>query len=230
MGVFKAFVSFFKGMSMRFLKKKVHTVEGVEAVYESAILEAQEKYEKSTKRLINILGNIQNTELKIEQVKHDIENIVSSCETEVANNNMGAAKILAQKKTRLDNQLSSLKENLEAYKVLDKEVTKINNKHEKDLEQLKLDKDKDINEVSLRNEVNDIYKELDPNRDASESDSLIKYVQNDVRDNAKAEIAGNKILYDRKGISTGEEDIDSDSKKFLDELVAKQKAKNNSKE
>lgn len=215
MKIIKEFVGFIKGLLLGLLKKKADTVEGVTAIYENAIYEAEEKYDSIAKKRIDALGSIEKLQKDITEGTNSLEYIKARCEILVKKGDIEEAKkISSLERKPLEENLSYWKEQLVTYQALDKELEFAYNSLKEKLRKLELDKEKDVNAVYLKNQVNEIYKETDPNRYNGESDRLLKHVQTNVRRNAEVEISGNKKLY---GDHTPVEEKDE----FIESLIAK---------
>lgn len=92
MQLLKAIKCLFRGKAISTVKQTVNTVEGVEAVYESAIEEAEIKYEKSCSKLIEILGKIDTAEENLEKYKSDLAETEKRCKQLVDSNRIEDAK------------------------------------------------------------------------------------------------------------------------------------------
>lgn len=199
MQLLKAIKCLFRGKAISTVKQTVNTVEGVEAVYESAIEEAEIKYEKSCSKLIEILGKIDTAEENLEKYKSDLAETEKRCKQLVDSNRIEDAKIYSSTKRKgILNSISAEEENLHNLNMLKVELEKINKTHEQRLNMLSVNKQRDMNAIYISNEVNDIYKQLDPHRSSNETDKLIDHVHNEVAQLAMDTAKGARLLYENK--------------------------------
>lgn len=233
MQLLKAIKCLFRGKAISTVKQTVNTVEGVEAVYETAIEEAEVKYEQSCSKLIEVLGKIDSSEERLEQYKSDLEETERRCKQLVDDNRIEDAKLYSSTKRKgLLDSIATEEENLSNLNVLKTELEKINKSHEQRVNMLNVNKQRDMNAIYISNEVNDLYKQLDPNRSSNETDKLIDHAHNEVAQLAMDTAKGARLLYENKDenkVKTIDAEFE-DKDDFIENLIKEKETKEEKKE
>lgn len=209
-----------------FIEDKAKTPEGAKAIYQQAIEEAQEKYNKASETLRVVSGRHENAAKKLQKLKTDLKDTESKCETFVKANRMEEAALYAEKREELLGEISRAELMVTELNKAMKEATEISQHTEKTLKKLKQQSKTIVSEMEMKRQLAEMYDDLDEMKKTTSTSKLLESVQDGYED-LSVKAAGARTVHESKVSTKMQKAEKAAAKSSADAYLEQLKAKNN---
>lgn len=186
-----------KGFTRLFIKNMAETPEGAEAIFTEKINEAQDRYNRAQQYYTNSAGKLETTERDLKNAMTRFENVEKQCERLVQRGEIELAKVKAEERASLIEDIRRLQTAVEKYKDLTKEAQEVTQLAEKELVAIKEESKRVVQEMKDNQNIADLYKEMDELRADSGVDKLLSAVRDKNQELAQ-QAAGSKVVHQNK--------------------------------
>lgn len=215
-----------RGFINLFMDNLAKTPEGAAAVYQEAIEESQNKYNKASDALQLASGQLQTAHDALVAAKKKHDSIDKQCHTLAKANKFEEVTILAE-------ELQLVAQEIEDLTTTIFELTKVRDEtqglfifHEKELLKLKTEKQKVVNEIKRNLQVKGMYDTMDELKRTSNVDKLLGAVKEGVKEN-KEKAIGAKVVHENKRTTKVNRAENTATTLGTDDYVSKLKAQYN---
>lgn len=207
-----------------FVEDKAKTPEGARAIYQQAIEEAQDKYNKASDTLRTVSGRYETANKKLQKLKADLKDTESKCETFVKANRMEDAALYAEKREDLLGEIGRAEVMVAELSKATKEATEIAQHTEKTLKKLKQQSKTIVSEMEMKQQLAEMYDDLDEMKKTTSTSKLLESVQDGYED-LSVKAAGARNVHESK-VSTKMQKaekaaVKSNADAYLEQLKAK---------
>lgn len=180
-----------------FVEDAAKTPEGASAVFQQAIDEAQDNYNKAASTLNRLSGELKSAQNKIESLTREIREVEASCEALVKKGMMNDAEVYASKRAELISELEQRKECVKRLEPMVAEATQIHDACGRKLRELKRSKKETVDKLKMNNQLMGLYNDLDELRRDSATDKMLGAVMDKSKDLQK-EVDGARVVHENK--------------------------------
>lgn len=207
-----------------FIEDKAKTPEGARAIYQQAIEEAQDKYNKASETLRAVSGRHENAVKKLKTLNADLKDTESKCETFVKANRMEEAALFAEKREELIGEISRAEVMVSELNKAMAEATEISQHTEKTLRKLKQQSKTIVSEMEMKKQLAEMYDDLDEMKKTTATSKLLESVQDGYED-LSIKASGARTVHESK-VSTKMQKAEkvaakSSADAYLEQLKAK---------
>lgn len=211
-----------------FIEDKAKTPEGAKAIYQQAIEEAEEAYKKANDTLRIVAGRYTNEKKTLNKLNEELTKTETACENFVKSNQMEEARLYAERRQELVEEISRKKVMVDELGKATQEATEIMNHAEKKVKKLTTQSKTIVSEMEMKKQLAEMHNDMDELRKDKSVDKLLQAVQ-DGHEELSAKAAGAKHIHDNK-VSTKIKKAEDKAKElnsdaYLKELIAKQQKK-----
>lgn len=186
-----------KGFFGLFVKNIAQTPEGAEAIYQEAIEESQEKYNKAADALQRVSGALAGQKDTRERLLKERNNLDAQCKKLVRLGNDEQALIIAQSIQDLDAEIENCDNNIANLTNSVNDAKKLVAICEEELIKLKRESKLVVDNLRLNNEMAQAYNSLDELRRDGNVQKLLGHVRDGAQD-AKNKAVGAKTVHENK--------------------------------
>lgn len=214
----------FKGLGNLFVEDLAKTPEGARAVYEQAIYEAQEEYNKANNTLQKIAGQLNTATEELKHYKEKLASLESKCEAFAKAGQFDKIDLYAQERDNTVEEVNSRIEIIDRLTPLFEEAKQINNHCETKLKQLQKDQKKVVNELQMNEQLKEMYDDMDELKNTTNTAKLLDAVKEGAKE-TREHAVGARVVHENK-LSTKIDKADEEAKKlsrnsYKDELMKK---------
>lgn len=187
----------FGGFLNIFVEDVAKTPDGARAIYQQAIQEQQERYNKASDTLQKFSGKLRISQNKLTTKKEELKTCESKCEFAVKSGNMDSAKIFAEKRQEILDEIKRLETIVNELSPAVKEAQMITEQAENSLLKLKRESKTVVDGIELKQQLKESYDELDELKNVKAIDTLLSSVK-DGYDDISSKAAGAKAVHESK--------------------------------
>lgn len=186
-----------KGFFGLFITNVAKTPEGAEAIYQEAIDNAQDDYNKASDTLNTIAGKLETAKKNYEKSISELNNAKSKCEQLAKDGKMDQLEVYASKLDEINADVDLYKKEIAKYQPMFNDATLVCNKLEAQLRKLKKEKTTVVAELRLNNSTKEMYDRLDELKNKRSADKLLGSVREGLTESSEQAV-GAKTVYNSK--------------------------------
>ena len=156
-----------------FVEDIAKTPEGAKAVFQQAIEEVQERYNKAGDTLNRFVGEQSSVQKNLNKLYGELKDVESKCESLVRSGNMADAAIFSTRREEILFEISQKEGYLREIEPMVKEAQTVYEAYDKKLRELKKQSRMTVEEMKLRGNMKDLLGDLDELRRDSATDKLL---------------------------------------------------------
>lgn len=172
-----------------FVEDVAKTPEGAKAVFQQAIDEVQDRYNKAGDTLNRFVGEMKSVQKSVSTLYGELKDVEAKCESLVRSGNMADATIFSNRREEILFEISQKEGYLRELEPMVKEAQTVYEAYDKKLRELKKQSRMTVEEIKLRGNMKDLLGDLDELRRDSATDKLLGAVH-DGADNLRKEVDG----------------------------------------
>lgn len=207
-----------------FVEDIAKTPDGAKAVFQQAIEEVQERYNKSSETLNRFVGEQSSTQRALNSLEKELQDTEKKCESLVRSGNMRDAEVFASRREEILIEIEQKKRFLKELDPMVREAKSVHEAYDKKLRELKKQSRMTVEEMKLRGNMKDLLGDLDDLRRDSATDKLLGSVRDGAEDLRK-EVDGAIVVHANKTstrMSIAEKSAaKSQTESYLNELAEK---------
>lgn len=144
-----------------FVEDIAKTPEGAKAVFQQAIEEVQERYNKAGDTLNRFVGEQSSVQKNLNKLYGELKDVESKCESLVRSGNMADAAIFSTRREEILFEISQKEGYLREIEPMVKEAQTVYEAYDKKLRELKKQSRMTVEEMKLRGNMKDLLGDLD---------------------------------------------------------------------
>lgn len=186
-----------KGFFSLFITNVAKTPEGAEAIYQEAIDQAQDDYNKASDTLNTIAGKLETAKKNLANAQNALENTKSKCEQLAKAGEFDKLDVYSSKLDEINADLDLFTKEVNKYQPMFEDASIVCNKLEATLKKLKKEKSTVVAEIRLNNSTKEMYDRLDELKRVKSSDKLLGSVREGLVESSEKAV-GAKTVYNNK--------------------------------
>lgn len=199
-----------KGFFGLFITNVAKTPEGAEAIYQEAIDNAQNDYNKASDTLNTIAGKFDTAKKNLARSKSELDRVKDKCEQLAKDGMIDKLEVYATKLDEITADVELYTKEIAKYEPMFNDATLVCNKLEAQLRKLKKEKTTVVAELRLNNSTKEMYDRLDELKNTRSADKLLGTVREGLTESSE-QATGAKTVYNSK-TSTKIERIEQETK------------------
>ena len=207
-----------------FVEDVAKTPEGAKAVFQQAIEEVQNRYNKAGDTLNRFRGEQASVQRELNRLRSELQDVEKKCESLVRSGNMADAAIYSNRREEILFEISQKEGYLRELDPMIREAQTVYEAYDKKLRELKKQSRMTVEEMKLRGNMKDLLGDLDELRRDSATDKLLGVVRDGAEDLRK-EVDGAILVHASRTstkMSTAEKHAaQAQSDAYLQSLAAK---------
>lgn len=211
-----------------FVEDVAKTPEGAKAVFQQAIEEVQNRYNKAGDTLNRFRGEQASVQRELNKLHAELQDVEKKCESLVRSGNMADAAIYSNRREEILFEISQKEGYLRELDPMVREAQTVYEAYDKKLRELKKQSRMTVEEMKLRGNMKDLLGDLDELRRDSATDKLLGVVRDGAEDLRK-EVDGAILVHASRTstkMSVAEKHVaQAQSDAYLQSLAAKYGAK-----
>lgn len=165
-----------------FVEDVAKTPEGARAVFQQAIEDVQDRYNKAGDTLNRFRGEQASMQRELSKLCSELKDVEKKCESLVRSGNMADAAIFSNRREEILFEISKKEEYLRELDPMVKEAQAVYEAYDKKLRELKRQSHMTVEEMKLRGNMKDLLGDLDELRRDSATDKLLGAVRDGAED------------------------------------------------
>lgn len=207
-----------------FVEDAAKTPDGARAVYQQAIEEAEDAYNRADNTLRSLSGKLESAKMAYEGQRKELSITERNCEQLVSKGDLTNAAIYAEKRESLLSDISASKTLIEQLNQATEEAKGIHNTCEKRLVALKKKSKEVVQQLQLNRQIQEAYNDLDELKRTSSIDKLLGSIDEGYKESREKAI-GARIVHENR-VSTKIEKAEQAAKnscknEYLESLAQK---------
>lgn len=216
-----------KGFLRIFVQDMASTPEGARAIYSEKIDELQQTYNEASDSYRMVTGEYEQSKKELQSLQQRLKLVESQCETLVKMRNDEGARIKAQERQEILEDIQHVGEMMDKYEAAMQEAKTISSTCEQQLIQMKKEMKDTIKEMQDNKRISEVYQRMDKLRNTSGTDKMIAAIHEKNEDLAKM-ASGSKAVY-QNSTAAKVRSVEHDVRRMeSDSYLASLKAKYNS--
>lgn len=180
-----------------FVEDAAKTPEGANAVFNQAIEEKQQQYNRAAATLNKLSGELKHAENAAENLTREIADAEATCERLVKNNQMKDAEIFAAKRNDLVAELEQQNKRIEQLRPMVADAAQIHETVGMNLRALKSKKKQTVDELRLNGQMKELLGDLDELKKDTATDKMLDAVLDGSKDLQK-EVDGARVVHENR--------------------------------
>lgn len=180
-----------------FVEDAAKTPEGANAVFNQAIEDMQEKYNRAANTLNKLSGELKYNEDSVEKITKEINDVEATCERLVKSKQMDDAEVYASRRAELISELKQKKECIERLKPMVSDAKQIYDTCGKKLRELKRNKKETVEKLKMNGQLKDLLGDLDELKKDTATAKMLDAVMDGSKDLQK-EVDGARIVHENR--------------------------------
>jgi len=177
-----------------FVEDVAKTPEGAKAVFQQAIEEVQDRYNKAGDTLNRFVGEMKSVQKTVSVLYSELKDVEAKCESLVRAGNMADAAIFSTRREEILFEISQKEGYLHELEPMVKEAQTVYEAYDKKLRELKKQSRMTVEEMKLRGNMKDLLGDLDELRRDSATDKLLGSVR-DGAESLRKEVDGAIVVH-----------------------------------
>lgn len=165
-----------------FVEDVAKTPEGAKAVFQQAIEEVQNRYNKAGDTLNRFRGEQASVQRELNKLHSELQDVEKKCESLVKTGNMADAAIYSARREEILFEISQKEGYLRELDPMVREAQTVYEAYDKKLRELKKQSRMTVEEMKLRGNMKDLLGDLDELRRDSATDKLLGVVHDGAED------------------------------------------------
>lgn len=183
-----------KGFLRIFVQDMAATPEGARAIYSEKIEELQQTYNEASDSYRMVTGEYEQSKKELQSLQQRLKLVESQCESLIKMGNDEGAKIKAQERQEILEDIQHVGEMMDKYEAAMQEAKTISSTCEQQLIQMKKEMKDTIKEMQDNKRISEVYQRMDKLRNTSGTDKMIAAIHEKNEDLAKM-ASGSKAVY-----------------------------------
>ncbi len=180
-----------------FVEDAAKTPEGAEAVFNQAIQEAQNNYNKAASTFNKLSGELKSTEDSIARLTKELRDVEANCERLVKSGQYSDAEVYSARRSEILSEIERKKECAEKLKPMVADARQIYAACGKKLTDLKRVKKETVAKLQMNGQLKDLLGDLDELRKDTATSRMLDAVMDKSRDLQK-EVDGARIVHENR--------------------------------
>lgn len=180
-----------------FVEDAAKTPEGAEAVFNQAIQEAQNNYNKAASTFNKLSGELKSTEDSIARLTKELRDVEANCERLVKSGQYSDAEVYSARRSEILSEIERKKECAEKLKPMVADAQQIYAACGKKLTDLKRVKKETVAKLQMNGQLKDLLGDLDELRKDTATSRMLDAVMDKSRDLQK-EVDGARIVHENR--------------------------------
>ena len=180
-----------------FVEDAAKTPEGAKAVFNQAIAEVQEKYNRADTTLKKLSGELKHAEDSVVQISKEIKEVEATCERLVSSGNLSDAEIYASRRVELLTKLNQKKECISRLKPMVEDASQIHSALGKKLTDLKRSQKEVVEKLKMNGQLKDLLGDLDALKKDTATDKMLDAVM-DGSKSLQMEVDGARVVHENR--------------------------------
>lgn len=180
-----------------FVEDAAKTPEGAEAVFNQAIQEAQNNYNKAASTFNKLSGELKSTEDSIARLTKELRDVEANCERLVKSGQYSDAEVYSARRSEILSEIERKKECAEKLKPMVADAQQIYATCGKKLTDLKRVKKETVAKLQMNGQLKDLLGDLDELRKDTATSRMLDAVMDKSRDLQK-EVDGARIVHENR--------------------------------
>lgn len=180
-----------------FIEDAAKTPDGADAVFNQAIEEMQEKYNRAANTLNKLSGELKHAESDVVRITKEIKDVEAACERLVKSGQMGDANVYASRRSELITELEQKKECISRLKPMVADASHIYDTLGKKLLELKRDRKETVERLRMNGQLKDLLGDLDELKKDTATAKMLDAVMDGSKDLQK-EVDGARIVHESR--------------------------------
>ena len=180
-----------------FVEDAAKTPEGAEAVFNQAIQEAQNNYNKAASTFNKLSGELKSTEDSIARLTKELRDVEANCERLVKSGQYSDAEVYSARRSEILSEIERKKECAEKLKPMVADAQQIYAACGKKLTDLKRVKKETVAKLQMNCQLKDLLGDLDELRKDTATSRMLDAVMDKSRDLQK-EVDGARIVHENR--------------------------------
>lgn len=185
------------GLLNVFVEDAAKTPEGAEAVFNQAIQEAQNNYNKAASTFNKLSGELKSTEDSITRLTKELRDVEANCERLVKSGQYSDAEVYSARRSEILSEIERKKECAEKLKPMVADAQQIHTAYGKKLADLKRVKKETVAKLQMNGQLKDLLGDLDELRKDTATSKMLDAVMDKSRDLQK-EVDGARIVHENR--------------------------------
>lgn len=180
-----------------FVEDAAKTPEGAEAVFNQAIQEAQNNYNKAASTFNKLSGELKSTEDSIARLTKELRDVEANCERLVKSGQYSDAEVYSARRSEILSEIERKKECAEKLQPMVADAQQIYAACGKKLTDLKRVKKETVAKLQMNGQLKDLLGDLDELRKDTATSRMLDAVMDKSRDLQK-EVDGARIVHENR--------------------------------
>lgn len=180
-----------------FVEDAAKTPEGANAVFNQAIEEMQDKYNRAANTLNKLSGELKHAEVAVENISKEIKDVEATCERLVKANQMKEAEVYAARRTELVTELEQKHECIARLKPMVADATQIHDAVGRKLRELKRSRKETVDKLKMNGQLKDLLGDLDELKKDTATSKMLDAVMDGSKDLQK-EVDGARVVHENR--------------------------------
>lgn len=223
-GVRKKIKVLIEGFLNIFIEDVAKTPDGAKAVFNQAIEEVQDRYNKAGDTLNRFVGEQTSVKRSITSLKDELKDVEKKCESLVKSGNMQEAAVFSERREEILYEIRQKEGYLKELDPMVTEAKEVYEAYDKKLRELKKQSKMAVEELKLKGNMKDLLGDLDELRRDSATDKLLGSVNDGLSDLRKEVDGAVAVRNSRSSIKIANAEktaAKASSDAYLQELQAK---------
>lgn len=180
-----------------FVEDAAKTPEGANAVFNQAIEEVQERYNRAANTLNKLSGELKHAESDVVRLTNEIKETEATCERLVKAGQMNDAEVYASRRAELVAELEQKKECVVRLKPMVADATQIYDACGKKLRDLKRTRKETVDKLRMNGQLKDLLGDLDELKRDTATSKMLEAVMDGSKDLQK-EVDGARVVHENR--------------------------------
>lgn len=180
-----------------FVEDAAKTPEGANAVFNQAIEEMQDKYNRAANTLNKLSGELKHAEAAVDSITKEIKEVEATCERLVKAGQLNDAEVYASRRAELLTELEQKKECIVRLKPMVADATQIYDAVGKKLRELKRNKKETVEKLKMNGQLKDLLGDLDELKKDTATAKMLDAVMDGSKDLQK-EVDGARVVHENR--------------------------------
>ena len=180
-----------------FVEDAAKTPEGANAVFNQAIEEMQDKYNRAANTLNKLSGELKHAEAAVDSITKEIKEVEATCERLVKAGQLNDAEVYVSRRAELITELEQKKECIVRLKPMVADATQIYDTLGKKLRELKRNKKETVEKLKMNGQLKDLLGDLDELKKDTATAKMLDAVMDGSKDLQK-EVDGARVVHENR--------------------------------
>jgi len=180
-----------------FVEDAAKTPEGAEAVFNQAIDEVQNNYNKAASTFNKLSGELKCAENDVAKLTKELHDVEATCERLVKSGQYSDAEVYSARRSEIITEIEQKKDCIEKLKPMVADANQIYVAQGKKLTELKRTKKETIAKLQMNGQLKDLYGDLDELRKETATSKMLDAIMDGSKDLQK-EVEGARVVHENR--------------------------------